>query len=342
MDSGRRHLHHHHHAGGGGREDIWSEDATGALIDAWGDRHLRLSRGSLRQKDWKEVADAVNERREAVGKPPKTDAQCKNRIDTLKKKYKIEKAKPGPSEWSFFSRLDLLIGDAATEPYHRPTPSLRLQHSHPLPKRHPSLVSTVKHRNPNGAVYLGGSSESSPEFGDGNDDEDIEADAEADEDDDDEQERKLNGMFAGALAGKRRRDWGVYGCGMGDGDGGHGPFSELARAIMKFADVYERVENSKQRQMMELELKRMEFAKDLEFQRMQMIIEAQIEVEKMKRRKNTSGSVILADVRTERVEWCLQRKQAVILIPVAFVDNEKVQFIRFYRTWVNALSYHGR
>ncbi|RRT47490.1 hypothetical protein B296_00041880 [Ensete ventricosum] len=295
MDPGRRPLHHHHHhAGGGGREDIWSEDATAALIDAWGDRHLRLSRGSLRQKDWKEVADAVNERREAVGKPPKTDAQCKNRIDTLKKKYKIEKAKPGPSEWSFFSRLDLLIGDAATEPYHRPTPSLRLQYSHPLPKRHPSLVSTVKHRNPNGAVHLRGSSESSPEFGDGNDDEDVEGDAEADEeeddDDDDDPERKLNGMFAGALAGKRRRDWGVYGCGMGDGDGGHGPFSELARAIMNFADVYERVENSKQRQMMELELKRMEFAKDLEFQRMQMIIEAQIEVEKMKRRKNTSGS----------------------------------------------------
>ncbi|KAJ8458724.1 hypothetical protein OPV22_031650 [Ensete ventricosum] len=316
MDPGRRPLHHHHHhAGGGGREDIWSEDATAALIDAWGDRHLRLSRGSLRQKDWKEVADAVNERREAVGKPPKTDAQCKNRIDTLKKKYKIEKAKPGPSEWSFFSRLDLLIGDAATEPYHRPTPSLRLQYSHPLPKRHPSLVSTVKHRNPNGAVHLRGSSESSPEFGDGNDDEDVEGDAEADEeeddDDDDDPERKLNGMFAGALAGKRRRDWGVYGCGMGDGDGGHGPFSELARAIMNFADVYERVENLKQRQMMELELKRMEFAKDLEFQRMQMIIEAQIEVEKMKRRKNTSGSG---------------------------KNNEKIQFMRLYRTSVNALS----
>ncbi|CAA0382026.1 unnamed protein product [Arabidopsis thaliana] len=90
-----------------GREDWWSEDATATLIEAWGDRYVNLNRGNLRQNDWKEVADAVNSSH-GNGRP-KTDVQCKNRIDTLKKKYKTEKAKP-LSNWCFFDRLDFLIG----------------------------------------------------------------------------------------------------------------------------------------------------------------------------------------------------------------------------------------
>ena len=80
---------------GGGREDCWSEGSTETLIEAWGGRYLRLNRGNLRQKDWIEVSDAVNSRRSPL-KPPRTDVQCKNRIDTLKKKYKLHKSKPSP------------------------------------------------------------------------------------------------------------------------------------------------------------------------------------------------------------------------------------------------------
>uniref|UniRef100_A0A1J3DY16 Trihelix transcription factor ASIL1 n=1 Tax=Noccaea caerulescens TaxID=107243 RepID=A0A1J3DY16_NOCCA len=90
-----------------GREDWWSEDATATLIEAWGDRYVHLNRGNLRQNDWKEVADTVNSSH-GNGRP-KTDIQCKNRIDTLKKKYKTEKAKSN-STWCFFDRLDFLIG----------------------------------------------------------------------------------------------------------------------------------------------------------------------------------------------------------------------------------------
>ncbi|XWS16125.1 hypothetical protein CRYUN_Cryun34aG0058700 [Craigia yunnanensis] len=102
--------------GGGGREDCWSEGATGVLIDAWGERYLELSRGNLKQKHWKEVADIVSGREDST-KNPKTDIQCKNRIDTVKKKYKLEKAKiaagGGPSKWVFFEKLDQLIGPTA-------------------------------------------------------------------------------------------------------------------------------------------------------------------------------------------------------------------------------------
>lgn len=77
---------------------------------------MELSRGNLKQKHWKEVADIVSSR-EDYGKTPKTDIQCKNRIDTVKKKYKVEKSKiaggGGPSKWPFFERLDQLIGPTA-------------------------------------------------------------------------------------------------------------------------------------------------------------------------------------------------------------------------------------
>ncbi|GAB4850004.1 hypothetical protein Ancab_029303 [Ancistrocladus abbreviatus] len=105
--------------GGGGREDCWSEGATSVLVDAWGERYLELSRGNLKQKHWKEVADIVSSR-EDYKKAPKTDIQCKNRIDTVKKKYKIERAKitssGGSSKWPFYDRLDRLIGPTAKVP----------------------------------------------------------------------------------------------------------------------------------------------------------------------------------------------------------------------------------
>ncbi|ESQ48569.1 hypothetical protein EUTSA_v10020691mg [Eutrema salsugineum] len=106
-------------SGGGGREDCWSERATAVLIDAWGERYLELSRGNLKQKHWKEVAEIVSSR-EDYGKIAKTDIQCKNRIDTVKKKYKQEKVRiangGGRSRWVFFDKLDRLIGSTAKIP----------------------------------------------------------------------------------------------------------------------------------------------------------------------------------------------------------------------------------
>ncbi|GKA84732.1 trihelix transcription factor ASIL2 [Tanacetum coccineum] len=114
--------------GGGGREDCWSEGATGVLIDAWGERYLELSRGNLKQKHWKEVADIVSSRTDFM-KVPKTDIQCKNRIDTVKKKYKLEKAKiaagGGPSTWRFYDRLEELIGPNVVSKTGFSTPPLR-------------------------------------------------------------------------------------------------------------------------------------------------------------------------------------------------------------------------
>ena len=57
-----------------------------------------------------------------------------------------------------------------------------------------------------------------------------------------------------------------------------------------FGEIYERVEEAKQRQVIELEKKRIEFAKDLEIQRMKLFMESQVRLEKIKRTKPISDS----------------------------------------------------
>ncbi|KAL5710085.1 hypothetical protein ACHQM5_020692 [Ranunculus cassubicifolius] len=279
----RSHHHIHHGGGGGGREDCWSEAATATLIDAWGDRYIQLSRGNLRQKDWKEVADAVNSRQDTVNKPRKTDVQCKNRIDTIKKKYKLERSKPGPSKWPFFTHLDELIGANLT-------PKLLSLPPPPVKKLNPN-PKLIHNPNPN-LLYSAGSSSKSRLNSSGSSESSRGRGEEEEEDDD-------GGVGDGLTSngGGNRRKHQDFEDGGGrkkqgvDRDFEEGEaFRELAKAIMKFGEVYERIESSKQQQIVELERQRMEFTKDLEFQRMQMFMEAQLELEKTKRPKYASGA----------------------------------------------------
>lgn len=249
---------------GGGREDCWSEVATDALIESWGDRFLQLNRGNLRQKDWKEIADAVNGQIVGGGgggggggsKPYKTDVQCKNRIDTLKKKYKLEKTKPSPSSWRFFPRLDFLIGAAANTK--KPAAAnakanavtLTIKSGETKPTSRPGPRPAARNRSPESSI--------------------------GDEDDDDDDDD-------GADVARKHRMEAVE---LSDG----AACRELARAILKFGEIYERIESSNQKMMMELERQRMEFAKDLEFQRLNMFMDAQLELEKRKRPKYAPGS----------------------------------------------------
>lgn len=270
-----------HHVGGG-REDCWSEGATETLVEAWGDRYLLLNRGNLRQKDWKEVADTVNDRQDGL-KPRKSDVQCKNRIDTLKKKYKVEKTKLPPSQWPFFSRLDYLIGTNATTTASKKTPML----SHQMPTTvkftdkpsKPKLsLSPSLNPNPSAAVYSAGSSSKSRRNSVGSTESSLGGGGRDDDDDDVDDEDVL---FDG---GQRRHR--INSVDISD----RAAHRELARAILKFGEIYERVESSKQQQMMELERQRMEFSKDLEIQRMNMFMEAQLDLQKLKRPNFAPGT----------------------------------------------------
>lgn len=217
------------------REDWWSEEATETLIQAWGHRYLKLNFGNLRQIDWKEVAAAVNSSH-GDGRT-KTEIQCKNRIDTLKKKYKTEKARLSPSAWRFFDRFDVLLGPVMKKkPVKSPSMNLYL-----------SLT---------GTQCTGGS---------------------PDVDDDEAGDMGL------VLAKKHPR---VEEEDLSEGSA----CKELAKAILKFGEVYERTEGRKRKVVIELEKKRMEVAKELELQRMNMLMELQFELEKSKHRKRRAGS----------------------------------------------------
>ena len=243
-------------------------------MEAWGDRFLDHNRGNLRQKDWKEVADAVNGRQDGV-KPRKTYVQCKNRIDTLKKKYKLEKSKPAPSSWSFYTRLDYLIG-AGVAPGGKKFEAAAQRKSAVVTftvKAGKDKIIPSPNHIPNAVVYSGGSSSKSRLQSAGS----TESSRGGGLDDGDDEDVVFDGRIR-----KHRMD------SMDLMDGA--ACRELARAILKFGEIYERIESAKQQQIMDLEKQKMEFTKDLEVKRMHMCMDAQLELEKMKRPKFASGS----------------------------------------------------
>ncbi|XP_039120552.1 trihelix transcription factor ASIL2-like [Dioscorea cayenensis subsp. rotundata] len=256
------------------REDCWSEDATEALVEAWGTRYLELNRGNLRQKDWQEVADAVNGRPGASRRSHRTDVQCKNRIDTLKRKYKSEKARVASgavaSQWPFYSRLDDLIGSIT--PAKRPAPSPSLPVALPLPWRPtssplPVAAATVSKR-PAVAIPLDDSIFQRSYM--------AAAAAAAKEEVEEEIEEEESSRSSRSC--KRKLGRGLTRC-IGGGNG----IQEVVRAIEMFGEIYERVEEAKHQHLIEMEKQRMEFAKWLEVQRMQLFADCQIQFAKVKR-----------------------------------------------------------
>lgn len=283
--------------GGGGREDCWSEGATSVLIDAWGERYLELSRGNLKQKHWKDVADIVSSR-EDYAKTPKTDIQCKNRIDTVKKKYKQEKAKiaagAGPSKWPFFDRLDQLIGPTAKSnsatgagssgaiiPY---SGSQRVPMGIPVGVRSaPQLRQQQQQQQKQKMMQM----RKRPPL---DSDEDSEPEPSPDSPDDfppstyerkrPRIQRELMNMAGVTPSASRGRDGGS-----GREKGWGNSVRELTRAILKFGEAYEQAESSKLQQLVDMEKQRMKFAKDLELQRMQFFMKTQLELSQFKHRR---------------------------------------------------------
>ncbi|XP_057472325.1 trihelix transcription factor ENAP1-like [Actinidia eriantha] len=219
----------------------WTEHETFVLLDAWGDRFLKRGRKSLRSEEWQEVSEKVTQE----SKSERTDTQCRNRLDTLKKKYKKEKlkldeSKGMTSKWLYFSKMDMLMSSSPKQPglscgvdsgeYVFMNPKVYLNRSNGLDEMRDSP----------------GNSES----------------AKGEKDDSD------------GLPPKRSR--------MGrDRDDG-ASFRLLADSIEKFSELYEKTENSKRQQMLELEKMRMDFHRELELHKRQILERAQAEIAKIR------------------------------------------------------------
>lgn len=282
------------------REDCWSDGETAALVAAWGSRYVDLNRGNLRQKQWQEVADAVNSRRGASARrrPPRTDVQCKNRVDTLKKKYKAELARNAPSGWSFFPELDRLVGptlsaSGSKRPLPSPAPQFALP-IHPPAVRRPPSPSPSSSPPPPMALPLPNYRRGSPLPAAALIQKEAAAAAAAVSDSEDSDDAGGNNNHnsprspsrsVSSLSGdnkKRSRDEA--------GSSADKGFRELARAIEAFAEMYERVESAKQKHAVEMERQRIEFLKQLEVKRMENFVDAHVKLARAKRTKKTTGS----------------------------------------------------
>ncbi|WVZ85509.1 hypothetical protein U9M48_032431 [Paspalum notatum var. saurae] len=100
------------------RTEEFSSDGGDSLLDAYTDRFEQLNRGNLRGRDWEDVAGAVTD---GQGKTTgaKSVEQCKNKIDNLKKRYKVEcqrlagsAAGGAISHWPWFKKMEQIVGNS--------------------------------------------------------------------------------------------------------------------------------------------------------------------------------------------------------------------------------------
>ncbi|XVE76048.1 hypothetical protein DITRI_Ditri12bG0141700 [Diplodiscus trichospermus] len=92
----------------------WSDAAIGCLLEAYMEKLTQLNKGNLRGRDWEEVAAAVTERCE---KQSKSVEQCKNKVDNLKKRYKLERHRMSDggitvSHWPWFKKMEEIVGNS--------------------------------------------------------------------------------------------------------------------------------------------------------------------------------------------------------------------------------------
>ncbi|KAK9682173.1 hypothetical protein RND81_10G055500 [Saponaria officinalis] len=103
-------------AGAGGdrlKRDEWSEGAVSILLEAYESKWILRNRAKLKGQDWEDVAKCVSSRA-SNSKSHKTLTQCKNKIESMKKRYRSESAGSDLSSWPLFSRLDHLLRGTST------------------------------------------------------------------------------------------------------------------------------------------------------------------------------------------------------------------------------------
>lgn len=86
----------------------WSAEAVSCLLECYAEKYAS-GRAYLRNSDWEEVVCTVNAQEGLRDR--KTVKQCRDKVDSLKKRYRMEKRKAGGSgssviSWPLFSKLD--------------------------------------------------------------------------------------------------------------------------------------------------------------------------------------------------------------------------------------------
>ncbi|KAJ4958664.1 hypothetical protein NE237_025775 [Protea cynaroides] len=100
------------------KRDEWSEGGVMSLLDVYESKWLLRNRAKLKGSDWEEIARQVSVRCSGT-KSVKAPNQCKNKIESMKKRYRAESAannSVSTSSWQFYARMDgLLKGSYGTQ-----------------------------------------------------------------------------------------------------------------------------------------------------------------------------------------------------------------------------------
>ncbi|XP_047163364.1 trihelix transcription factor ASIL2-like [Vigna umbellata] len=131
------------------KRDEWSEGAVSTLLEAYEAKWVLRNRAKLKGHDWEDVAKHVSSRANST-KSPKTQTQCKNKIESMKKRYRSESATTADaSSWPLYSRLDLLLRGTGPISSLPPTPNPT-----PTPTIPPSFQPPHATTNSNQALVL--------------------------------------------------------------------------------------------------------------------------------------------------------------------------------------------
>eukprot|EP01018_Ginkgo_biloba_P014665 Gb_06471 [translate_table: standard] len=95
------------------RRDEWSTEAINNLLDVYEAKWNHRNRGNLKGGDWEDVAMRVSARG-GGGKSSKSPFQCKNKVASMKQKYRSETLLQNingstTSRWPFFPRMDVML-----------------------------------------------------------------------------------------------------------------------------------------------------------------------------------------------------------------------------------------
>lgn len=100
----------------GSERETWIDEEVDALLDVWGNTYIHVKRENLGKRHWETVVREVNTRLAHQREQP----QMKNKIDSLKKRYKREKLSKGDNDrnlitWKWYDRCDMLWGTPKRE-----------------------------------------------------------------------------------------------------------------------------------------------------------------------------------------------------------------------------------
>uniref|UniRef100_A0A7I4F7K6 Myb-like domain-containing protein n=1 Tax=Physcomitrium patens TaxID=3218 RepID=A0A7I4F7K6_PHYPA len=94
------------------KREEWSARSVALFLDLYEEKYFEMDRGSFRSKDWEQLVDRFN----MEGGGGKSVKQCRDKMDSLKKRHKLEKGRKASTgaetcSWVWFQKMDGMFGD---------------------------------------------------------------------------------------------------------------------------------------------------------------------------------------------------------------------------------------